>query len=83
MSTMPDHDQDPDHELVDRLLTLHPPATPQVAETMDTIREMFLDAGHTVVDLIPRTPDRTIAIRSIHRAAMDSIAAIACNQPDT
>lgn len=71
---------DPDHELVDRLLTVHPPADSDVAERMDAIRGNFIDRGHTVVALVPRTPDRTIALRSIHRACMDTIAALACNQ---
>lgn len=71
---------DPDHELVDRLLTLHSPATPEVAERMDTIRAGFLNLGHTVVELVPRTPDRTVAIRSIHRACQETIGALACNQ---
>ena len=72
---------DTDHDLVDRLLRLHPPRTPEGAETMDDLRKGFLDLAHEVVDRVPRTPDRTIALRSIHRACMDTIAALACNQP--
>ncbi len=71
---------DQDHELVDRLLTLHPPVDDQVAMTMDLIRASFTTLAHHVVDVVPRTPDRTIALRSIHRACMDTIAAVACNQ---
>lgn len=71
---------DPDHDLVDRLLDLHPPSTPEVAATMDEMRGLFVAVAHRVVDVVPRSPDRTIAIRSIHRACMDSIAALACNQ---
>ena len=73
---------DPDHELVDRLLRLHPPATPEIGETMDAVRGNFIDLGHTVVALVPRTPDRTVALRKIHEACMATIAAIACNQGD-
>jgi len=71
---------DPDHELVDRLLTLHPPRDPGIALTMDDLRDQFRALAHSVVERIPRTPDRTIALRSIHRACMDTIAALACNQ---
>lgn len=71
---------DQDHELVDRLLSLHPPRTSGVAETMDALRSGFVALAHEVVDSVPRTPDRTIALRSIHRACMDTIAALACNQ---
>lgn len=71
---------DPDHELVDRLLTLHPPATPAVGALMDHLRAQFLDLAHLVVAEVPRTPDRTIAIRAIHHACVDSIASLACNQ---
>lgn len=74
--------QDPDHELVDRLFTLHPPTTRAVAEIMDDLRTEFLDLAHLVVTLVPRSSDRTIALRSIHRACMDTIAAVACNQPE-
>jgi hypothetical protein len=71
---------DIDHELVDRLLTLHPPATPEVAGLMDHLRGMFITLAHEVVDEVPRSADRTIALRSLHRACMDTIAALACNQ---
>lgn len=72
--------EDPDHEMVDRLLTLHPPVDEHVALQMDATRQQFIDLAHGVVGTVPRTPDRTIALRSIHRACMDTIAAIACNQ---
>lgn len=75
-----DHLDDPDHELVDRLLALHPPRSSDVAEAMDLIRGQFRNLGHTVVAFVPRTPDRTVALRSLHRACMDAIAALACNQ---
>jgi hypothetical protein len=71
---------DPDYELVDRLFTLHPPANDLVALTMDGLRGHFRDLASEVVAVVPRTPDRTVALRSIHRACMDSIAALACNQ---
>ena len=69
-----------DHDLVNRLFTLHPPKSISVEANMDMFREKFIDLGHEIVTHIPRTPDRTIAIRSLHRACMDVIAAIACNQ---
>jgi hypothetical protein len=72
---------DPDFALVARLFTLHPPATDEVAQLMGEIRSDFTYLANTVVGSVPRTPDRTIALRSIHRACMDTIAAIACNQP--
>jgi hypothetical protein len=71
---------DPDVELVDRLFTLHPPATPDVGALMDVIRADFRRLADAVVQTVPRTPDRTIALRSIHRACMDTIASVACNQ---
>lgn len=74
--------QDPDFQLVNRLFTLHPPSTPDVAQLMDFLRGEFLDLADQVVLTVPRTPDRTIALRSIHRACMDTIAAVACNQPE-
>lgn len=71
---------DPDYELVDRLFVLHPPATTDVAHLMDDVRYRYIHLANDAVRLVPRTPDRTIALRSLHRACMDMIAAIACNQ---
>jgi hypothetical protein len=71
---------DPDHELVVQLFVWHPPANDKVAETMDAVRGDFIDLAHTVVALVPRTPMRTYALHSLHRACMDTIASIACNQ---
>lgn len=71
-----------DHDLVDRLLTLHPPANGDVAAAMDDLRQRFINLGHAVVDRVPRTPDRTVALRKIHEACMATIAAIACNQEE-
>jgi hypothetical protein len=75
----PEH-VDIDHLLVDRLFTLHPPANDNIAALMDDLRASYAHLAHRVVAMVPRTPDRTVALRSIHRACMDTIAAIACNQ---
>jgi uncharacterized membrane protein len=48
--------------------------------SFEAIRAAFLDVGHLVVDRVPRTPDRTVALRKIHEACMASIAALALNQ---
>lgn len=74
--------QDPDFELVDRLFTLHPPTTTEIAGQMDSLRREFRILARYVVDAVPRTPDRAVALRSLHRACMDTIAAVACNQPE-
>lgn len=73
---------DQDHELVEHLIAYKAPTSDEVIASFETIREVFKAAGHIVVDRVPRTPDRTVALRSIHRACMDSIAALACNQED-
>lgn len=72
--------EDPDYDLVKRLFTLHPPSTDDVALDMDDTRAHFTKLANFIVETVPRTPDRTIALRSLHRACMDTIAAIACNQ---
>lgn len=79
---MTNPDPDPDFELVERLFTLHPPATSEIADQMDSLRREFRILARYVVAGVPRTADRTIALRSIHRACMDTIAAVACNQPE-
>jgi hypothetical protein len=71
---------DPDYALVDRLFTLHPPASAEAGLVMDDIRFRYMSLANEIVGRVPRTPDRAIALRSLHRACMDAIAAIACNQ---
>lgn len=71
---------DADHELVEHLLAYRRPQGDDVVQAMEAVREVFKAAGHLLVDRAPRTPDRTVALRSIHRACMDSIAALALNQ---
>ena len=71
---------DPDHRLVDHLISHQPPTSDAVVEAFGDIREAFRVVGHLIVSKVPRTPDRAVAIRSIHRACMDSIAALALNQ---
>lgn len=77
---LPDADQDPDHEFVDRLITLHPPRDADIVERMDTIRAAVLELAHLVVRVVPRSADRTVAIRAIHQAGQQAIGALACNQ---
>jgi hypothetical protein len=77
---LPGAADDPDHELVERLQTLHPPRDADIAARMDEIRAAYKRVEHLVVDLVPRTPDRTVAIRDTHRAGMAAIASLACNQ---
>lgn len=77
---LPGAADDPDHELVDRLVRLHPPRDADVAERMDTIRAAVLEMEHLVVDIVPRTPDRTVAIRAVRDAGQQVIGALACNQ---
>lgn len=78
---MPTNDAvDTDHEMVDRLIAHHPPASPDTVATFEYLREQFRAVAHDVVDRVPRTPDRTVALRKIHEACMASIGALACNQ---
>lgn len=71
---------DPDFILIDRLFTLHPPMNQGAGELMDDVRQRYILLADLIVQRVPRTPDRTIALRSLHRACMDTIASIACNQ---
>ncbi len=69
---------DPAHELVDHLLT-HRQPDDAPSQVMADLRAAFIDLGHAIVDDVPRCPDRTVALRSLHRACMDAIAALALN----
>lgn len=74
--------EDP-HDLVDRLLTLHPPSNHGVAQDMDRLRWGFIHLGHMIATITKQTPEQAIAIRKLHEACMAAIAAIACNQEET
>lgn len=73
---------DQDHDLVEHLISYRAPTGDEVTATFEAIRSAFKMAGHLVVDRVPRTPDRTVALRKIHEACMASIAALALNQEE-
>lgn len=73
---------DPDHELVDHLLTYRQPTSDDVVRRMEHLRGLFIELGHEIVDQVDRSPDRTVALRELHRACMATIAALALNQPE-
>lgn len=75
-------EDDADREMVDRLLDHHPPRDSEVIKQFAHVRTSFKTVAYYLIDVAPRTPDRTVALRSIHRACMDSIASIACNQSE-
>lgn len=72
--------EDPDHDLVEHLISYKKldPDSPE-AEACETLRDYFRGAGHCLVSNAKRTPDRTVAIREIHRACMTAIAALVLN----
>jgi len=60
------HPDDPDHELVDHLLTYRQ-VRGDVADVMISLRADYIALGHRIVDEVPRTPDRTV--RSTRRSS--------------
>ena len=59
---------------------LHPPETPAIAAKMDNVRGWYRSLGELLIEELPPGPDRTVALRSLKSALMDSIGAIATNQ---
>jgi hypothetical protein len=74
---------DQDHDLVEHLISYRAPSSDDVIARFDALRHEFKRVGHLVVDLCPRTPDRTVALRKIHDACMASIAALALNAEES
>ena len=68
--------------LVERLITLHPPANEEAAKLMDSTRAKFMSLGRHIAKNTPEGPDQTLAIRKLHEACMAAIANIACNQDE-
>jgi hypothetical protein len=62
---------------LDLWFTYHPP-TPEQAPIFQTLR----DAGHqfaqTIIENVPPSPDRTVAIRHVREAVMNANASLAC-----
>lgn len=56
------------------------PATKETAETFDYIREGFLTLVAQLWDALPDGPDKTVALRALHVAQMQAIAAVAVSQ---
>lgn len=71
---------DPDVELVDRIFPLHPPINEDIGNLMSSFRGRFYELARDVVHQIPRSPERTLAIRKIHDASQSTITSIATNQ---
>jgi hypothetical protein len=71
---------DPDHALVEKLFPLHPPKDDHVRGLMQHHRDSFMSRADAVVRSVPRSPERTIALRKIHEASQAVITAIAVNQ---
>lgn len=72
---MVDHGIDPDHAMIERLITYVKPDD-DVLQVLEQLREDFKNIAHFLVDMAPRTPERTLAIRAIHRACQESIFAV-------
>lgn len=64
-------------ERVDHDFTLHPPATPAVAEKMDALRAEFKSLALLVVDALPICREQSTALTKLEEALYFAIAAIA------
>lgn len=60
---------------LDRSLTNQSPTTEQI-ERIEGLREMAKDLGHQILDTVPNTATRTIAIRKLEECVMWAVKAI-------
>ena len=65
-----------DQELIDHIFTYHPP-TPEQHATYDALTALFKYAAHSLNDLLPEGPGKTVAIRKLSEARMSANAAVA------
>jgi hypothetical protein len=72
-----------DHERIERSLTNRPPIDPNIIIFFELIREPFKDAAHLVIDLIPPSRERSLALTGIEEALMWAVKAIALKQEHT
>jgi hypothetical protein len=62
---------------LDNWFTYHP-ATPEQLEHYKHVRSVSKDLAQYLLEKLPRSADRTAAIRSLRRTVMDINLAIAC-----
>ena len=65
---------------VENDLTLHPPTSTEVGETMDALRKQAKAFARAVVTKCPETREQSLALTKIEEALFFAIAAVARNQ---
>lgn len=68
------------HLRVEHDLTLHPPQSDEVNQTLDSLREGAKLFAHLVIDATPLSREQSLAITNIEQALQWAIAAIVRNQ---
>jgi hypothetical protein len=63
---------------LDNWFTYHP-ATPETLAHYKHVRESSKELAKYILENLPRSADRTAALRSLRRTVMDINLAIACN----
>lgn len=63
--------------------TLHPPATDEIARTMDDIRASFRTMALDLVDACPTSRERSTALTKLEEACFWAIASIARAESNT
>lgn len=62
---------------LDNWFVYHPPSPEQVP-TFEAIRDAGYQMAETIMQQVPPSPDRTVAIRHIRDAVMNANASLAC-----
>lgn len=68
------------HAEIDNVFAFHP-ATPTTGPQHDRVREIVRETAHILVDIMPPSPEATLAVRKLQEAMMYANAAIACHSP--
>lgn len=58
----------------------HPPATPEIVDAHERVREVFHDVAEFLNELLPECPDKTVALRAVREAMYHANACIAVQQ---
>lgn len=75
------YEQDVDQFISD-LFDFHPAETPERAKTHQEVRSMFKRLAFKVANLLPQTPERTLALRKLADAAREVNYAVSLGQAD-
>lgn len=71
------------HDLIERNMTNHPPTNDSIVAEFETLRYHAKTFAHKIIDILPESRERSLAMTNLEQALMWAVAAVARNQPSS